>query len=804
MSDFQVDGSVTADVASFIRGFREMVSVVDEAKHAIDELSAKIDELSNKDVKVKVDIVGADEITRLREDLDRLANTHFEVRVGVAADQGSITRLREDLDRLNAVGNTTIDVRVNVTGMDSLRLLRLELDYLTMTRHVVRVDVNTGTGIAQLVAMSAALQGVQASGNGAASGVDNASGAMGGGGGGGMIGAIMLLIPVIAALGQVTAGVAAGLVGSFAVIGVGLGAFALFAIPTISQVTKVMGDLAKGTKQADEEWAKLSTPMKIAVTNLQSLKIRFTELQKELQPTILTVFAEGLNLARAGLEDLAKVAKPAGEALAPVLKMFATNLMGGELSRFFKYVADNIGFFIIQWGTAVLNFIGGITNMIQAFDPLSKFVTNGLVDMSQSFLEWSQNLAQNKGFQDFVNFVMQNGGKVLDLIGKLVGVLWDLITAFSPIGMQMIGIIASVLKMVSVFTKAHPEVMKWVALGLALGGALMIVVPIVMGLVAAVSELTLPIIAVIAVIALIVMAILEWWKHCATFRDFVMEMWNKIVTFFKQGITQAKEQVNAILPLIVELWNKYGKNIMDIVRGIWSIISSVISGAMQIIGGIIRVVLGLLTGNWSAAWNGIVSIVKGVWTIIKGLVSGALSIIKGLLGGFVNQMSNVGGAIIHGLWQGMQAAYGWLKSQFEGMLKDLRGMLPFSPAKTGPFSGTGYTTYSGAALVTGLAEGIKSRSGMVKDVTSKMTMMVHGALPKGTDFATGTSSAARPSNGGAMMGAMALAGSGGPGAVFQPGAIQINNPAQEPASDSLNRSMTRISRFGLFQGSGGN
>ena len=34
-----------------------------------------------------------------------------------------------------------------------------------------------------------------------------------------------------------------------------------------------------------------------------------------------------------------------------------------------------------------------------------------------------------------------------------------------------------------------------------------------------------------------------------------------------------------------------------------------------------------------------------------------------------------------------------------GALSDIRGLFPFSPAKWGPFSGRGYTSYSGKALM---------------------------------------------------------------------------------------------------------
>ena len=54
-------------------------------------------------------------------------------------------------------------------------------------------------------------------------------------------------------------------------------------------------------------------------------------------------------------------------------------------------------------------------------------------------------------------------------------------------------------------------------------------------------------------------------------------------------------------------------------------------------------------------------------------------------------------------------------------VSQIRSFFPFSPAKRGPFSGHGYTTYSGKALMEGWAEGIGSGTGAVNSaITSAL------------------------------------------------------------------------------------
>lgn len=65
-------------------------------------------------------------------------------------------------------------------------------------------------------------------------------------------------------------------------------------------------------------------------------------------------------------------------------------------------------------------------------------------------------------------------------------------------------------------------------------------------------------------------------------------------------------------------------------------------------------------------------------------------------------------------------------NKVKSIVSRVRNLLPFSPAKEGPFSGHGYTTYSGAALMQGLLQGIEKaapsvQTGMAKVLNSLPT-----------------------------------------------------------------------------------
>ena len=83
---------------------------------------------------------------------------------------------------------------------------------------------------------------------------------------------------------------------------------------------------------------------------------------------------------------------------------------------------------------------------------------------------------------------------------------------------------------------------------------------------------------------------------------------------------------------------------------------------------------------------------------IPGRISSALT-------GF--NLFGAGQALVSGFVSGLRAKFDSAIATAREKLSVLRGLFPYSPAKWGPFSGRGYTSYSGRALMEDFAAGIK-------------------------------------------------------------------------------------------------
>jgi len=108
--------------------------------------------------------------------------------------------------------------------------------------------------------------------------------------------------------------------------------------------------------------------------------------------------------------------------------------------------------------------------------------------------------------------------------------------------------------------------------------------------------------------------------------------------------------------------------------------------------------------------------------------SNALSVVRSFPGrarsamlGLAGLLVGSGAALIRGFIRGVQSMGNAAVSAARGIINSVRNIFPFSPAKEGPFSGRGYTTYSGVALMEGFMEGIrKAAPGLERGLSSTL------------------------------------------------------------------------------------
>jgi hypothetical protein len=107
-------------------------------------------------------------------------------------------------------------------------------------------------------------------------------------------------------------------------------------------------------------------------------------------------------------------------------------------------------------------------------------------------------------------------------------------------------------------------------------------------------------------------------------------------------------------------------------------------------------------------------------------IQNAITWVQGLPGRAASALSNVGStlsgsgaSLIQGFIDGMWSMVTTAASTASSILATIRSFFPSSPAKEGPFSGRGWTLYSGRSLMEGFADGMTDRMGSVRNAALK-------------------------------------------------------------------------------------
>lgn len=220
-------------------------------------------------------------------------------------------------------------------------------------------------------------------------------------------------------------------------------------------------------------------------------------------------------------------------------------------------------------------------------------------------------------------------------------------------------------------------------------------------------------------------------------------MWTVIKSVFKVGIAITKA-----------LWRAAWNAQLAIVKGVGRAIQVTISSVMRAVGSAVRGGISSVRAAFSSGFAAARSVVTGAMASIRsavssgirsvvGTVRGLPGQIRGALGGLGSMLWSSGYSMISGLADGIRAGIGNAVGAAQDAVGAVRNLFPFSPAKEGPFSGSGYTTHSGEALMGDFAKSmVKAAAANLPKVTAAMNPFAN-AVPV-TPAATSTAAPAAP------------------------------------------------------------
>lgn len=226
-------------------------------------------------------------------------------------------------------------------------------------------------------------------------------------------------------------------------------------------------------------------------------------------------------------------------------------------------------------------------------------------------------------------------------------------------------------------------------------------------------------------------------------RTFITNIINGIRSFWQGSFTAVRNTTtsifNGIRSTITTIMNAIRSVITTIMNAIRASITAVWNAIRAVISAVVNGIRAVVTGGFGAmrtisiaAANGIRSGVSTAFNAARTLVVNAVSRMReGVRNGFTAMLdfvrnipsrimgifSNIGSlllnsgkALIGGFTEGIRNAFSGAVDAVKAGVQKVRNFLPFSPAKEGPFSGKGYTLYSGQALIEDFGKGIAGAS----------------------------------------------------------------------------------------------
>lgn len=201
-----------------------------------------------------------------------------------------------------------------------------------------------------------------------------------------------------------------------------------------------------------------------------------------------------------------------------------------------------------------------------------------------------------------------------------------------------------------------------------------------------------------------------------------------IFGFIGKVISDAINIITGILNVFLSAlrgdWEGAWNGLLNVLKGILDFIVNTITGALDVVMHIFENLAKMLVDIWTNLWNGIGDFVTGAWNgITKAISDGvgsAVEFVKSMPGKIKDGLGNLGGmlvdsgkALIGGFIDGIKSMLNGAKDAVGGVMKAIGDFFPHSPAKRGRFSGRGYTTYSGRALIGDFAHSIEGGRGQL-------------------------------------------------------------------------------------------
>lgn len=193
-------------------------------------------------------------------------------------------------------------------------------------------------------------------------------------------------------------------------------------------------------------------------------------------------------------------------------------------------------------------------------------------------------------------------------------------------------------------------------------------------------------------------------------KDMAEDLGSFVSRVFREVIKPAIDTVSALLR---GDWSSAWESARSTVEGAAGAALAAVDRATGGMGTDIRNFLSGTLSSWRSSFDQLVSATRSRLSDASNLIGSLPGRARSALGDLGSVLYNAGRSLISGFISGIRSQLSAVASAASDIVGTARDFFPFSPAKRGPFSGRGYTRFSGQKLITDFAQGIQDRRGVV-------------------------------------------------------------------------------------------
>ncbi|MBE6468949.1 MAG: hypothetical protein E7001_03075 [Coriobacteriaceae bacterium] len=396
-------------------------------------------------------------------------------------------------------------------------------------------------------------------------------------------------------------------------------------------------------------------------------------------------------------------------------------------------VAENVAPRVAKIGQAILeNLPGALSGIADTLGPIISEALAGAWNGAVAFLG-------SLG----IELPEMDAEDITGAIDGIKGALQDFADVAGPIVTTVINVAADAVKVLADNIDIVVPVVAGLAAAFLAVAAAQGVIQIITALGVAIGFIASPIGIVVVAIAAVVAAIVALMTNAGGCRDFIMAVISAVgaaISGFAAGVVQffTVDVPGAITSLgewFMGLGATIGGALLGAITAVGGFVTDMASKALEAGSGFISNIGSGLANLASSVGGKLSEAIGRVASWATDMATKATNAARDfkdkLLDGFANAGSwliDSGKAILDGLGQGISDAVKGVTDIASGAVEKIRSFFPFSPAKRGPFSGRGYTTFSGRALMGGFAEGIDSGTGTALDAVAEAVGAVQEAF----------------------------------------------------------------------------